>query len=402
MKDTVLFLGSGATAGSGIKLNERALPADRSFFCSALVQERLKEGHYPALRYVLSDQARFCHDGLSNTWNSLHLARSFGRATVLNEGARAALLGSFKDILATDGVNDGSQVAHYQIQARDYEVRYGTISEENPSWSEEKLKDEVFGLAIWDLRLLVCRVFSIPPSVNNHYEEAWKTVADRVAGVVNLNYDTTFEDSMSSQLKEVPVLKPHGSVKWLKWNRLHLGHDWLSRGAPWPVMTLDSFQHDWGFRNLSGGIAEFIEPNIVSPDNYKDVLVGGSNTVGIVDPLLREAWLRMDCLLRRSDHFLFIGFSLSAADAHLAFLISNAVRLKPDREKQPRVHVTYVGEQCESKDQAKACGYAQVYADALHLTIGEICTHRLSGRTNVGEILQSPAHASCPWKTPAR
>ncbi|MEK7766383.1 MAG: hypothetical protein AAB368_09105, partial [bacterium] len=352
MKDVALFLGSGATAGSGIKHVGHCLPSDRGFFKSDLVEQLLESGHYPALKHVRTHFPRYCRCGLSETWNTFYLARSFGRAAVLNESPPLLAPRDFLKVLKTESAADASQRRHYQIQRQDYERGYGTIEAVNPQWSQEKLLDELFGLAIWDLRILVCRVYGLAPSDPEEYESLWKAVSDRVAGVVNLNYDTTFEDSMASKLEGIRVFKPHGSLKWLKWNRRLLGQQWCM-GAPWPTKRMTEVRGDYGYRNGSAELVEFIEPNIVSPDNYKEVLVGGSNSMGIIDPLLRDSWLCMDRFLRKADHFLFLGFSLSSADSHLAFLISNALSLKSDQGKQTRVHVTYQAEKSESKDPAK-------------------------------------------------
>jgi hypothetical protein len=83
--NAILFLGSGATAASGITNLSQQLPTDGQFFGSRLVETFLTEGSggFPAIR-AAREKFKIENPGLYFTWNSLFMLRSFSLSGVLN------------------------------------------------------------------------------------------------------------------------------------------------------------------------------------------------------------------------------------------------------------------------------------------------------------------------------
>lgn len=214
--DTVLFLGSVTTAGSGLKKNGRQLPSDREFFYDqSPVQEQLKQGPYLALQRVGNHWQEFFQGGLYTTWNNLYLARSFSRNDLFHvTGCQVKSL--LEEIRCeSEERQDDAQHKHYAIQFKIYRDEFKNFPKGAP---DARLRDGLFELAIWDLRVLVARTYDLGWSCNrmlknSNYGAMWSCLKNRVGTVVNLNYDTTFEDTLKEHLGDVTICKPRGSLK---------------------------------------------------------------------------------------------------------------------------------------------------------------------------------------------
>jgi hypothetical protein len=247
-KDTVLFLGSGVTAGSGIRPatgNGYLLPSDKEFFADNSRASHILNtpGSYPALQLARSllphpgntGNGNTLPGGLYGTWNQLYLARSFGRSDILKTAlSPIALIDELKAILDHNDFPPGQEDirTHYVRQKRIYELRYGPLDHANGNWAPAKSLDELFALAIWELRHLVVQTYSLQQDMprGNRYADMWNAIGQFVSTVVNLNYDTTFDDALESNLNGIPLFRPHGSVKWSRFNK------W----APLPIVCMSS------------------------------------------------------------------------------------------------------------------------------------------------------------------
>ncbi len=256
----VLFLGSGATAGSGIKKNEHDLPTDGKFFESRLVVDLLKKGGYPALQKAREKKGAREKNllrckSLYDTWDALFLFRSFARSGVIQEPWKEQDLLELKD--KVNGDNYPGQKEHYK---RQFEI---WNSQESSTQEKENVSSKLAELAIWDLRVLVKEVYDLDPQ-HSKYEAFWAKLREsvKIVAVVNLNWDTTFDDWYNSKTdkRSIPIIRPHGSLKWTSSNRWQLGTGWFCR---WCSQERETKLKYLGYRG-KGDIFDFNQPLIVT------------------------------------------------------------------------------------------------------------------------------------------
>jgi hypothetical protein len=282
-RSAVLFLGSGATAGSGIKKEGESLPTDSGFFESALVTKRLSSGAYPALR-LLCRRSFLQNASLHETWNGLLIYRSFVESDVSMPASR--------DEDELERLTDYPWPSSHKWRGDHYKHQF-SIKVKSPNRPSEYYLAE---LAIWDLRVLVKDVYS--GLEDGAYTPLWQRIHNHVRGVVNLNYDTSFDDTLTSALLpacdfaatsevEKPLLvRPHGSPKWTSTSTYSVG---LSCGwSPWESCCTETTLKDMGYRHTgSSNSFLFKQPLIVAPAMLKEEVVGNSSLPGLSNRILR-------------------------------------------------------------------------------------------------------------------
>jgi hypothetical protein len=322
----ILFLGSGATKASGILTQDgKELPTDGEFFDSCQVKRLVPPNDqpcgYPALR-AARRQFEIQNNELCKTWQDLFTAKSF------------SLSGVFKPELPEDILARLSPSSSYDGQREHYECQKEIFKSSN--WpTATKLAE----LAIWDLRVLVKKVYERNPSLDpqdnaNRYQTFWDGVEHYVAAVVNLNYDTTFDESLLGRIS-CQIIRPHGSLGWSTANFWRLNNGWIHT-APWYSDEDSTPLDQLGYRRTAvPEILSFRQSLIVTPEIFKETVVGNSSMRGLQDPILRYQWQQLRRSASKATHWLFFGLSLASGDDHLIFLLESLAR-----ENSPTLHVS--------------------------------------------------------------
>lgn len=323
-RKAVLFLGSGATAGSGLTNGGCKLPTDGEFFNSPLVCGRLQGGGYPAIRLMRKQTLQ--ERSLYKTWNDLFVYRGLARAGVIREGAE--VIDEFNR-LANHAwpAAQGCRAEHYrhQFQIMGSELREYYFAE----------------LAVWDLRVLVKDVYEIQDVTHSAHKAFLKCLGGRadVSAVINLNYDTTFDqaltgkfyhpgDSTSAEGKLWPLIRPHGSLRWTSRSEWSIPEArWLRWTESWDNTAL----WRWGYQRSPSvpDRLEFHQALIVTPAMTKEEVVGNSSMPGLGSDILRQQWIAVERALQQSDCWIFVGLSLASGDDHLVFLLRRALAGRP-------------------------------------------------------------------------
>lgn len=331
-KQTALFLGSGATAGSGIKKRGQSLPTDQNFFS----EENEKNGvpkiiddwerKYPALH--LCRQIRGIHSAsLYQTWNQLFIYRGLALGGVIREDQET--IRKFRSLANHEWPKN------FEWRAQHYELQFRLLH-------QSLLPIEYFlaELAIWDLRTLIKEVYDdedldkSSEAYNNFLEKLKNNKAiNKPAAVINLNYDTTFDDVNSKRYYypgdgkpakgKVPIIRPHGSLKWTSQSCWHLNQGWTG----WKDSYDETPLTEMGYKPTGKSmLLDFQQPLIVSPANFKEEVIGNSSILGLQNPILRQQWQYLNQILTDCDHWMFLGISFASGDEHLLWLLKHAYK----------------------------------------------------------------------------
>jgi hypothetical protein len=337
-RDILLFLGSGATAGSGITKYGKSLPADGNFFKNIIIKDILNKTVYPALslaRDKILNNKRFENDlcSLYKTWNHFFVLRGLAVSKIFRFDTD--LRDEFHDLSKHRWPDS------HRFQRLHYKCEFATMG-------HSRLPDEYhfLELAIWDLRALVHEVYdnSCMCYDNNALKTTWNKFNDKLQAVINLNYDTTFDDSLDKgrdfyypgefscakktygdEQNSIPIIRPHGSLGWTSIGKR-------------PVSTLDwKWREEWEKTALNSLGYEPVNDNpfqlnlrqslIVTPVFVKEEIVGNSSMPGLGNPILKSQWTSLESALRKSaelgsqSHWVFLGLSLQSGDEYLLTLL---------------------------------------------------------------------------------
>ena len=321
----ILILGSGATAGSGNLSDGKQLPTDNEFFKNStsdnsrarkLIEE---DGAFPALRIMLKKfldkKDGFKQDkGLYNVWNNIFILRGLGRSGVIRFDP---------DVIDEyHGLKNHSWPEKREYQKEHYENFFSIEDRFRPY--EYALTE----LAIWDLRVLVKKVYSEYTPDCSVVKQLWDDLKGKLMAVVNLNYDTTFDKSIDGfyypgihePKGRIPLIRPHGSLDWTDigiFRKAIPGIYWNWKESSEPISL-----SEMGFRKGNGNFLDFKQPMIVSPAYFKEEIVGNSSSPGFINKnIVRNQWMAVEKVLRKSDHWIFLGTSLASGDDHLVSLL---------------------------------------------------------------------------------
>jgi hypothetical protein len=221
-------------------------------------------------------------------------------------------------------------------------------------------------------------------------------VGGYVGAVVNLNYDTTFDESFgtmscgdlapncgfhyvgkNSQRGGVPIIRPHGSLRWSTSNFWELGRSW-THPAPWHSDMHDTPLEQLGYRLTAvPEILSFRQSLIVTPEGFKETVVANSSMPGLQDPILRNQWQELRRVASKAKHWLFFGLSLASGDDHLVFLLRS---LTSNGSEKPILHVS-----CHGHESCKRCMAREM---ARRLSEDEPCIHPIE--KYIDEFAQPP------------
>lgn len=335
---SVLFLGSGATSGSGIIISsktnsetkEKGLPSDGNFFDELEIFVNNWEKKYPALSLFRSLNKNFETPSLYQTWNDIFIYRGLAWSGVIRENANTRE--EFFNL-----ANHTWPENNHQWRSDHYHFQFQIIRSE---WPFEYYLAE---LAIWDLRVLIQEVYDLDnyKKVNREncvYKKLWKDMRDKlnVSAVVNLNYDTTFDrvffirnslqvdfyypgDNKPSKNNK-PLIRPHGSLEWTSRSLFSIPQkSWI---GGWRHLFKNSPLSSLGYRQINDqNNLTFSQSLIVSPAMVKEEIVGNSSYPGLTNDILKFQWLKMNEILEKSNHWIFIGVSFASGDDHLSTLL---------------------------------------------------------------------------------
>jgi hypothetical protein len=319
--ETLLFLGTGATTGSGIRKNENPLPTDREFFIHLNnIVPNWKQA-YPALA-LYRETPNNCRKPLFQTWNDLFIYRSQGRSGVIRENQET--IDKFNHLA------NHSFLADHAWRREHYHQQFRIMRPE--------LRNEYYlaEMAIWDLRTLVMEVYDDKVVLNgNVYPSFFERInveVGKICAVVNLNYDTTFDDGIEENgvfpfyypgnrepdNDMIAIIRPHGSLGWTSRSGWALGKGW----AGW-TETYDNTQlNEIGFRPTDNqDFLEFKQPLVVPPAQFKEEIIGNSTLPGLQNNILRQQWITLERALRKCNTWVFFGISFAAGDDHLMWLL---------------------------------------------------------------------------------
>lgn len=321
----ILFLGSGATAGSGIRKDGHCLPTDSGFFDSPLVTNGLAVG-YPALKLARRQLLHEPKSSLYETWNDLFILRGFAWAEVVPVGSAEALWEQLRKHCWKPDFD--YRKTHYDLQSKIRDVDLSRDHQRRPRPTAYYLAE----LAIWDLRAILADVYEVSAD-DRVYRSFWGPIGGRLSTVVNLNYDSTFDDCLGGEFRPLfrealkmngnePLLmiRPHGSLKWTTKNTFCLGNlNWCARWEPDESRTS---KKDLGYRQgADAHVFHFQQPHIVAPPTFKEEVVGTSSAEGLQDPVLRCQWRTLAERAKAANCWIFVGLSLSSGDDHLLHLL---------------------------------------------------------------------------------
>lgn len=328
----VLFLGSGATKGAGLRIRKNgttvSVPTDSEFFIHLSKIVPTWENDYSALNLYRDPNQRDRNqkeDSLYKTWNDLFVYRNLARAGMIREDH--ATIESFHKLSNHGFTSD------YEWRREHYFHQFQII---NPEIRAEYYLAE---LAIWDLRTLVKEVYDQRIDLNgNEYLSFWDKIQKKldvsIEAVVNLNYDTTFDDSFKDQgpwefyypgngksrIQKIPLIRPHGSLKWTSHSHWEIGKGW----AGWVESFTDTGLHNMGYRRIEHdwNTLDFRQSLIVTPADFKEEIVGNSTLPGLQSSILRNQWLAMNTALKECSNWIFVGISFESGDNHLLWLLN--------------------------------------------------------------------------------
>lgn len=331
------------------------MPADAGFFDSCLVKRLLETNKYPALTMMLKylKEHRFQASDLSPTWNLMFLLRSYSRSEVIDKRGLIYYEAASK-LAGTIPAAFTGQREHYELQVKEYRFIH-----ENKQ--DRGFYEEIAALAIWDMRVLLSDIFVLESySAGNGYVGLWKPPISNAGMVINLNYDFTFEGSLGysgyeylgrvqddiPEKKQPLIIKPHGSLNWTSWNRWIHGRGWMYCG-PWPSGKEEMSKDNLGYRMTTiPDIYSFHQQLIVTPEDYKETVVGNSTIPGLLDPILRTQWVKLEEYINKAKYLAFIGYSFPSGDGHLYFLLRKAFHASKNME----IHASCY------KCEAESCG----------------------------------------------
>lgn len=326
--EAVLFLGSGATNGSGIKKQGEPLPTDRDFFKSSSVRKLLDAGTtaYPCLRIFREEFLKagcFAEDkqSLFYTWDALFIFRGLIQSGIID--LTQMQIEEFRKVFNRDWPSS------YEFQKEHYRHQFNILDGRPEGYFLAEL-------AIWDLRVLIKDVYGDLDNANdnNEYKDFWEGINERVtiSAVVNLNYDTTFDDLLcgsfyypgdnsSSSRGKKPLIRPHGSLKWKNVGKMSTTQ---KRFTGW-ISTFENVDlKNMGYKTDPHGLELQLEqPLIVPPSSFKEEVVGNSSLPGLTDSILRSQWQKLYEVARAAEHWIFYGFSFASGDNHLKLLLQS-------------------------------------------------------------------------------
>jgi len=336
----VLFLGSGATAGSGDTENGQPVPTDSKFFENLPKQWEIG---YPALN--LYRDVVHKETSLYKTWNDLFIYRSLVCSGIVRE--KPETLHRFNDLANHKWPeNYNWRAGHYSFQFR--------------LMNQSLLPDEYYlaELAIWDLRTLVKEVYGVEKS-NGVYKNFLENVNSKfgeICAVVNLNYDTTFDDADGVQYYypgdgksmegKIPIIRPHGSLKWTSRSQWRLNQGWTG----WSESYDDTPLKETGYKPTGDPmLLDFRQALIVSPASFKEEVVGNSSMPGLQNTILRPQWEHLKRAMENYNHWVFVGISFASGDDHLLWL------LKRSFNKSKTKISCFIKDSCQPVQKLKEC-----------------------------------------------
>lgn len=359
----ILFLGSGATAGSGIKKNGEQLPTDGKFFCSKVVKSLME--HYPALKLIRDEKKSLEHNELYKTWNDIYIYRGLARQGIIREERN--VIDKFYNLANYSWSKD------YEWRRKHYRHQFKIIdASHHPDYYLAEL-------AIWDLRVLVKEVYDKnygKKKKKSAYKEFWKGLNGKVSAVANLNYDTTFDDSFGNNkpfyypcdskpsTDKIPLIRPHGSLKWTSQSHRSISQNrWLGWTSSYNSYDLS----DFGYKSSDNhDILEFKQSLIVSPAEFKEEIVGSSSLAGLTNPILLLQWIELEKQLRESNHWIFYGISFASGDDHLLFLLRNYY------DGGKKIHCSYL-----TNDKSNDKSHIERLSKDVLGQDGNICEHEI-------------------------
>ena len=380
-KKSVLFLGSGATTGSGITKNGEKLPTDGEFFTATEGLNKILpewKKNYPTLDFV-REQGIVLETSLFKTWNELFIYRGLAQAGIIREEQNT--LDEFMD-LANHPWPDSEtgRREHYQWQ---FQIMRSNLPQEY----------YLAELAIWDLRVLIKEVYDNPDDQKEKYNAFWTGLNNgynEISAVVNLNYDTTFDDAIgnskfyypgdkkSSENKR-PLIRPHGSLDWTSRNKFSRPHlDWNCR---WTETCDNTPLRKVGYRSdkNNSDLLDFRQPLIVPPAMFKEEIIGTSTLPGLQSGILWHQWKQMEMAIRECDHWIFVGISFASGDDHLLALLKRYYKDKKicrsiyNGDKDPLEIMKEAGINIEEKNKCKHLINTGKHIDTFN---DKECTHK--------------------------
>ena len=310
----ILFLGSGATRSSSIKRNSQLLPTDQKFFSDDYVRSLLPK-KYPTLNFAREKLKDLKQESLYQTWNKLFIYRGLAGANIIHE--TEDLKAQFENLKNFDFPSNKQQQNHYKLQfmhAREKEI---------------PCEYYIGEFAIWDLRVLVKEIYSIEPNKPKPIIKFWDEIKENISYITNLNYDTTFDQTLHDQIyylnndtssdNKVLIIRPHGSLDWSSIGLFSTARKrWLDWNSTAHGLKLDELGYNaTPFRN----IISLKQPLIVTPDDFKEEIIGNSTMTGLNNELLKPQWTQLEKALKECNQWIFFGISFTSGDNHLLHLL---------------------------------------------------------------------------------
>jgi len=265
------------------------------------------------------------------TWNHFFVLRGLGVSKIFRIDTE--LRDKFH------AISEHSWPNTHEFQRQHYKWEFASMGR-----SRLPVEYHFFELAIWDLRALVHEVHDISSCKSDPFIIVWSKLKDRLLAVINLNYDTIFDDSLSkgcdyfypgesSDVKyrgnndpdTIPIIRPHGSLGWTSVGTRSLSRlDWQWR-EEWKRTALQ----DLGYRQSESNPfhLDFRQSLIVSPVFVKEEIVGNSTMPGLGSAILKSQWTSLESVLRKSaklknkSHWVFLGLSLQSGDEYIITLL---------------------------------------------------------------------------------
>lgn len=175
-----------------------------------------------------------------------------------------------------------------------------------------------------------------------------------IAAVVNLNYDTTFDDSNVVQYyhpgdgqpakEKIPLIRPHGSLKWTSRS------GWRQGWTGWSESYDGTSLNDMGYKPTGDPmLLEFRQPLIVPPAYFKEEVIGNSSMPGLQNLILRQQWRHLIQSLKDCNHWVFVGISFASGDDHLLWLLKSSYR-----EDKTQISC-FIKDNCQPVQKLKKC-----------------------------------------------
>ncbi len=344
MKKLIVFYGAGATYDSNfnVKINsEKSFlpPMDKNFFETEIVQEIMVDDNYQAIKFFIKNIIPLNSKlSLEDLWSNVSL------------NLRQLRFKTYDWKKET-----GKYLINYSKYYGDYYPYLDYLTESFTSGPIGNRSTQNTPIYNWkkflgdcerDLKRLIYNCYSklsIEDNKNSNYEIMHNIIKDfdlNILGYVSFNYDLALEKSLSNYNYldvNIDIRNPYyiQNFPFSSILKLHGSLNWQNTSSSSDIIFEDTeIEPEYPTDTLSAN--RYIEPGIVPPTIFKEVINHKSDENEPLSRLLFTQWKSVIRLLSEADKVIIVGYSFPLTDYHVQriFQIANMLRRGNDKENQ--------------------------------------------------------------------